>query len=140
MMPSSSSLMVQSMDMNRKNLDGFYVGFREVSESSLQSSITQSSSLSSSSRLASSYTFKTVELGEKPVDFMKNDFSATIDDLKRNTRYSIIVQAFNKKGSGPSSEEVIAQTAEFGIQLSLSSSFVHLLSLTFTISFTICLF
>ena len=57
------------------------------------------------------YTFKTVSIvsGDE-----LRDFNVTLNGLKRNTRYGIIIQAFNRKGPGPNSEEVIAQTPEFG--------------------------
>lgn len=62
------------------------------------------------------YTFKTIEVTDKMFQSSKGhgDFHATLSDLKRNARYAIIVQAFNRKGPGPTSEEIVAQTAEFG--------------------------
>ncbi|KAH6936506.1 hypothetical protein HPB50_018450 [Hyalomma asiaticum] len=35
-----------------------------------------------------------------------------LTDLRRSTRYSIVVQAFNAKGAGPASEEVFSQTLD----------------------------
>ncbi|KAL3227625.1 hypothetical protein MRX96_024048 [Rhipicephalus microplus] len=40
-----------------------------------------------------------------------------LTDLRRNTRYSVVVQAFNAKGAGPVSEEVHSQTLEIGFVL-----------------------
>ena len=84
--------------------DGFYVGFREVQ-------LLDEKQASSPAR--SLYSFKTVEF---PGDLAKGkyDFHVLITDLKRNTRYGIIVQAFNRKGSGPASGELLVQTSEFG--------------------------
>ncbi|XP_053207473.1 cell adhesion molecule DSCAM-like isoform X2 [Panonychus citri] len=36
--------------------------------------------------------------------------SVKIDNLRRSTKYAVIVQAFNSKGPGPQSEEIIAET------------------------------
>ncbi|KAK8787941.1 hypothetical protein V5799_022284 [Amblyomma americanum] len=56
-----------------------------------------------------------------------------ITDLRRNTRYSVVVQAFNGKGAGPASEEAFSQTLEIdppaapNLKLvSSTSSTVHL--------------
>lgn len=137
---SSKSLRVHwvfsSSDPLNKNYDGFYVGYREMSSSSddkmLQSSSTSSSSASTSMNIFSRkslssasqsqtalYSFKTIELpsSSKASLLNRNDFHATLNDLKRNTRYAVIVQAFNRKGPGPNSDEVTAQTAEFGKQI-----------------------
>jgi len=38
-----------------------------------------------------------------------------IDNLKKFTKYCIVAQAFNMKGAGPISAEVIAQTLEDGM-------------------------
>jgi hypothetical protein len=34
--------------------------------------------------------------------------------LKKNTRYQIMIQAFNSKGAGPPSDHVEAETLQFG--------------------------
>ncbi|KAK8781343.1 hypothetical protein V5799_017316 [Amblyomma americanum] len=56
-----------------------------------------------------------------------------LTDLRRNTRYGVVVQAFNGKGAGPASEEVFAQTLEIDAPaaprltlVSSTSSSVHL--------------
>lgn len=88
--------------------DGFYVGFREVS-------IMDGPSSASNQRTG--YSFKTVDFGKdsstRSNAKSKYAFDVVIPDLKRNTRYGLVVQAFNRKGSGPTSPEVTAQTAEF---------------------------
>lgn len=99
----------------KSNFDGFYIGFREIEE--LASS---RNSLPALSRQTNTYTFKTIEVNGKGQSALvsptngRSDFQATLTELKRNTRYGIIVQAFNKKGPGPSSDEIVAQTLEFG--------------------------
>ena len=132
------------MDPSGRSFEGFYIGFREIlpllpdqksssmagnllsvnlsriaSSSLVPSSL--SSSLSSSSsqqqqQFRSMYSFKTIELSHKTFP-MKSDFHIVLNELRRNTRYGIIVQAFNRKGSGPASEEILIQTAEFGTSL-----------------------
>ncbi|XP_074593224.1 cell adhesion molecule Dscam1-like [Brevipalpus obovatus] len=56
------------------------------------------------------------ELAYRNVESKSNDGheeTCVISDLRKLTRYIIIVQAYNKKGAGPSSEPVEAQTLEF---------------------------
>lgn len=94
------------------------MGFREV--------IVDMKPAPAGSASRSMYSFKTIELAN---DFgkSKNDFHVVISDLKRNTRYGLIVQAFNRRGSGPVSDEIVAQTAEYdapspvGIKVLLSA-------------------
>jgi hypothetical protein len=40
-----------------------------------------------------------------------------LDGLKKYCKYGIVVQAFNGRGSGPMSAEVVAQTLEDGMLL-----------------------
>ncbi|XP_075732107.1 cell adhesion molecule Dscam1-like [Rhipicephalus microplus] len=60
-----------------------------------------------------------------------------LTDLRRNTRYSVVVQAFNAKGAGPVSEEVHSQTLEIdppmAPQLKLISSTSSSVHLSWTI-------
>ena len=137
--PSSNS----ASQLIKRTFDGFYVGYREIEQltsASPSSSVLVLSSTASKSP-QSVYSFKTVDLSGPAVHqgtssssssssssassssssssssgshLIKNDFQYTLTDLKRNTRYGIIVQAFNRKGPGPSSEEVVAITAEYG--------------------------
>lgn len=53
-----------------------------------------------------SYVFKTISTDK----LVLQNTDVKITDLKRSTKYSIIVQAFNNKGPGPQSEEVVAET------------------------------
>lgn len=77
------------------SVDGFYIGYKLLDENSIKK-----------------YSFKTIDVSKEKNS--KTDFEVILNDLSRNSRYNIIVQAFNKKGPGPSSEDVIAQTSEFG--------------------------
>lgn len=58
---------------------------------------------------AGDFVYKTLEVKEKD-----SPEECTISELKRASRYEIIVQAFNSKGAGPSSESIYVKTLEFG--------------------------
>ncbi|GAB6021010.1 Down syndrome cell adhesion molecule-like protein 1 [Chamberlinius hualienensis] len=47
-------------------------------------------------------------------DPKSNELFVHIGDLKQFTKYSIVVQAYNSKGKGPQTEEIIAMTSEGG--------------------------
>lgn len=106
---SATSIWIQfkSPQLASNQISGYYVGYKELSDNHLSS-------------IRDSYTFKTVELMELVRERSEksgrgqDSLQLLLQNLKRNTRYSVVVQAFNKKGSGPSSEEVVAQTMEFG--------------------------
>ncbi|KAF8796641.1 Down syndrome cell adhesion molecule-like [Argiope bruennichi] len=53
------------------------------------------------------FVYKTVEVKEG------QDRSCDITLLRQNTKYSVVVQAFNDKGAGPLSDEVTVRTLEF---------------------------
>lgn len=40
--------------------------------------------------------------------------SITLDNLKKFTQYSVVVQAANRAGTGPSSQQVVTKTLEDG--------------------------
>ncbi|XP_077517997.1 cell adhesion molecule Dscam1-like isoform X2 [Amblyomma americanum] len=90
-------------------VQGFYVGYR-VGESK------------------ESFAYKTLESSSSsPIQL------CDLTDLRRSTRYSVVVQAFNAKGAGPTSEEVFAQTLDIDAPaaptlklVSSTSSSVHL--------------
>lgn len=42
--------------------------------------------------------------------------SITLDNLKKFTQYSVVVQAANRAGTGPSSQQVVTKTLEDGEQ------------------------
>ncbi|KAH6937197.1 hypothetical protein HPB50_025982 [Hyalomma asiaticum] len=75
-----------------------------------------------------SFAYKTLESSANSVQQQ-----CELTDLRRNTRYSVVVQAFNAKGAGPASEEVFSQTLEIDPPaaprlrlVSSTSSSVHL--------------
>ncbi|KAL1423863.1 hypothetical protein MTO96_020778 [Rhipicephalus appendiculatus] len=75
-----------------------------------------------------SFAYKTLE--SSPASSLQQ---CELTDLRRNTRYSVVVQAFNAKGAGPVSEEVHSQTLEIDPPtaprlklISSTSSSVHL--------------
>lgn len=84
----------------QNSVDGFYIGYKAV--------------LDDTSSNKRPYVFKTVDVSREFETGSRTDFEIILNDLQRNTRYSIMVQAYNKKGPGPSSMDIIAQTSEFG--------------------------
>ncbi|XP_064480163.1 cell adhesion molecule Dscam1-like [Ornithodoros turicata] len=72
-------------DLQNGLLKGYYVGYRQHSSSD-------------------SYTYKTLEIHS---DFREE---TVLSSLRRSTKYSVLVQAFNSKGSGPPSEEITVET------------------------------
>ncbi|KAL1414493.1 hypothetical protein MTO96_000895 [Rhipicephalus appendiculatus] len=71
---------------------GYYVGYKPVGS-------------------GESFVYKTIDV----LDGFVPEIS--INNLKRSTKYSVIVQAFNGKGAGPPSAEITAQTFEHGEQM-----------------------
>ncbi|KAI1289670.1 Down syndrome cell adhesion molecule-like protein 1 -like protein [Halotydeus destructor] len=55
------------------------------------------------------YVFKTISLNDRSLNDHGSQ-EAKISDLRRATKYSVIVQAFNSKGPGPQSDESIGET------------------------------
>lgn len=88
-------------DLWNGNLLGYNVGYQEISDSALQSTLNGTSS-------PLQYSMKTVDIG--------SDFGgqAIISGLNMYTMYSIIVQAFNSRGPGPFSDPVSTRTDEGG--------------------------
>lgn len=73
---------------------GYYVGYRVVSTAD---SLVQ----------MDNYVYKTIEVkGRDSIE------ECTITDLKRASRYEVIVQVFNSKGAGPTSEPYYVVTLE----------------------------
>ncbi|XP_015789143.1 Down syndrome cell adhesion molecule-like protein Dscam2 isoform X2 [Tetranychus urticae] len=72
---------------------GYYVGYK-IKETNREET-------------GGSYTYKTLEANDRSVNM-----EAQITGLTRATKYSITVQAFNSKGSGPASEKILVQTLE----------------------------
>ncbi|GFG29264.1 hypothetical protein Cfor_07941 [Coptotermes formosanus] len=80
------------------NLLGYYVGYQEQS---LHATVS-----SAPSTTTHSYNFKTVEVGAH------YGGEVLLQGLAKYTTYSIVVQAYNSRGAGPSSEQVTACTQE----------------------------
>lgn len=55
------------------------------------------------------FIYKTVEVDNKGV---KEEF--VIGGLQKNTKYVILVQAFNGQGAGPAADEIVVKTYEYG--------------------------
>ncbi|RWS17691.1 Down syndrome cell adhesion molecule-like protein Dscam2, partial [Dinothrombium tinctorium] len=70
---------------------GFYVGYKKY-------------------QADESFVFKTVKSEKHEIQY-----SCEITGLSKQTKYAVVVQAFNNKGAGPLSEELIAETAEFDV-------------------------
>ncbi|KAI2811059.1 hypothetical protein BLOT_002229 [Blomia tropicalis] len=102
-MPLSSTSIKINWKPPRKELQygiirGYYIGYR----------IIHSTSISDSSNSADNFVFKTIETKGK--DLIEE---CTITDLKRASRYEVIVQVFNSKGAGPTSEPIYVKTLEY---------------------------
>lgn len=78
---------------------GYYVGYQEHSSPYTPSN---------ASFVPTNYNFKTVEAG------IQYGGEILIQRLNKFTTYSVIVQAFNSRGPGPSSNSVILRTKEDG--------------------------
>lgn len=90
-----------------KRVDGYHIGFRKVN---------------GFNSMRSSFDFVTFNLNETLKGFDELNYNVT--DLKRNTKYGLIVRPFNKKGLGIASEEVYSQTLEYGkVTIHVSDSF-----------------
>ncbi|KAG0430773.1 hypothetical protein HPB47_022388, partial [Ixodes persulcatus] len=90
------SWMPPSEPESQGTVQGYYVGYR-VRDSK------------------ESYAYKTLEAASTSLGSSSSGLQeCDLNDLRKNTRYSVVVQAFNGKGAGPSSEEVFSQTLEIG--------------------------
>ena len=92
------------------NLLGYYVGYQEQSPQSSVSTTTHN------------YNFKTVEVGSQ------YGGEVLLQGLAKYTTYSIVVQAYNSRGAGPSSDYVTAQTLEDG-ECSCTISHFHVINI-----------
>lgn len=88
-------------EMWNGNLLGYYVGYQEHSAG-------YTPSYSSPATTTNNYNFKTVEVG------VQYGGEAIIQRLNKFTTYTIIVQAFNSRGAGPSSNPAVVRTKEDG--------------------------
>lgn len=81
-------------EMRRGSIKGYYLGYKVL-------------------RSADTYTYKTLESSGD----VREEHHLT--NLRRFTQYIIRLQAFNKAGSGPHSEEITVQTLEYGEKIFL---------------------
>ena len=92
---------------------GYYVGYKELYSTG-------------------PYTYKTVTLESAVVNGLDNSISnykpeALLKNLRRNTKYEIIIQPYNTKGGGLVSEVIHAQTLTEGKQFNsfLKNNFLY---------------
>lgn len=74
------------------NLLGYYVGYKVY-------------------EVPNPYKYKTVKINTNKED---KEEELVIDNLKKHTKYSVVVQAYNRIGKGPFSDEIIINTYEDG--------------------------
>lgn len=83
----------------RSHVKGYYIGFKTVHGSG-------------NGPNDNIYTYKTMEV-VNPGNGQQN-FDTIIGGLERLTKYVIIVKPFNRKGSGPPSDEIYVKTNDLG--------------------------
>ncbi|RWS11782.1 Down syndrome cell adhesion molecule-like protein Dscam2, partial [Dinothrombium tinctorium] len=81
-------------DVHFGTIKGYYIGYKVVLGSAGKDE-------------SDTFTYKTLEVKEH--EFVEE---CHLTSLQRFTKYAIVVQAYNSKGAGPASEEVIAQTLQ----------------------------
>lgn len=91
-------------DRNAHLIQGYYVGFRAAHSQSVFSYKTVETSGGSS----------TGSSEESGAVMMRNQYETVITNLERLSKYVIVVKSFNRKGSGPASEEVYVTTNDVG--------------------------
>lgn len=82
----------EGSDEGAASVQGYYVGYKVADK-------------------GESFSYKTLDVSEIPQD---QQLETNIRELKKSTKYVVVVQAFNSKGAGPVSDEVISQTLEIG--------------------------
>ena len=87
-------------DLHYGQIRGYYVGYKVAASES------------------EAFVYKTLEADDRAASSNSvggiNVEETQLSGLKRFTKYTIIVQAFNTKGAGPASEEIVAQTLQNG--------------------------
>lgn len=103
---SSQSLKIIWNNIGRtKKIEGYHVGYRQVH---------------GYNSMSDTFNFKSMSLNDTLRQL--DELSYQLTDLKRNTKYGLIIRPYNKKGPGITSEEIYTQTLEFGECLNLSIS------------------
>ena len=75
---------------HRNHVKGYYIGYKGVHSDDV-------------------LTYKTVEVSNQ-----MGPYETLISGLERLTKYLVVVKAFNRKGSGPPSDEVLVKTNDMG--------------------------
>ncbi|OQR66195.1 Down syndrome cell adhesion molecule-like, partial [Tropilaelaps mercedesae] len=81
------------------HLSGYYVGYKETDA-------------------ADQFIYKTVDIDHNTQPTSGRE-EYTVTGLKKNTKYTVVVQAFNPQGSGPSSNELVVKTYEYVVVVPL---------------------
>lgn len=84
-----------------QRIDGYSVGFREINDYRL------------SPGSDNPFTYKDLNIAALNQQ-QSSELSTELNNLKRNTRYGIVVRPFNRRGTGPMSGEIFGQTMEYG--------------------------
>lgn len=71
-------------------LQGYYVGYKQADSDQ-------------------PFLFKTIQINNQ-----NDPFEYILNNLNHVTKYKLIVKAFNQKGSGPSSPEIVLKTRDIG--------------------------
>ena len=111
---SSSSILVSWTRLSEGEVfgpvHGYYVAYRPLQADSAGSDTAganKSSPLTESGQQAVTNIYKTIQHDDK-----LTKFDALLTGLKRSTKYMISVQAFNARGTGPSTEAIVVRTLE----------------------------
>lgn len=100
---STRSVRVSWQSPDRRSLNGrlrgYYVGYRLVSSSN-------------NGAVENQFVYKTVEATSSSNAGYPSGEQTVLTNLRKNSKYSIVVQAYNAKGAGPTSEEQQVITAE----------------------------
>lgn len=126
----------------RELIDGFFVGYRSFVANSAAAAATTVAT-SGDAPGASTFTYKTIRLAPRadseqqqqqhngqhvsPVSSVSKPsgtvasqvlvsqvFEHTIDALERDTEYTVLIQCFNRKGAGPTSDPIVLKTLADG--------------------------
>ncbi|KAL3246328.1 hypothetical protein MRX96_057724 [Rhipicephalus microplus] len=101
-------------------IEGFYVGYRELSSSDAFTFKTFEASpalLSAPVSHDASSIHADVSETVRPAELVPHRLSYELAGLRRSTEYVVTAQAFNTKGAGPQSEVVRVRTLDFGYSL-----------------------
>lgn len=110
--------------MANSNIDGFYVGFKPSVSSSLGLTSEQFTYRTVHSLMSSSVAGGIAgHVSTQP----KLEFDHNLDSLRKATSYLVLIQAFNSKGAGPSSSEILCSTFSNGEKVFKREYFICLI-------------